>query len=228
MSTKDLPPPSDFEASSRGTLTPSPAPTGPSELSIPSTVVKSFVGLRSGLNLLSLAIAVAMLGLSAKNLHVYNQTHLAADFLLPLWPASFNIRPAVAMVVVGAVVTVLSSVAAGLERARNPSCTIVAASAALSLLSFVAAMTAVIVHYTANSGGAETVHTWSCEWKHVSMFSAPNFADLCMQSRAAAGLAVALMPLHVLVLAAVLLGFVADKAGSWRGRGRGCREEPKK
>ncbi|PHH54337.1 hypothetical protein CFIMG_000686RA [Ceratocystis fimbriata CBS 114723] len=216
MSTKEIPPPSEFESSSRGTLTPSPTPPVPSPQPIAAKIAMLFVRARSSLNLLSLAAGITIIGLSARNLHIYNETHLAANFLLPLWPTNTNIGPTIAMIVAGAVVTVCSAVAIALDQAQKNSHTTVGASAAVSVLSFISAMSAVIVHYTGNSASADTIETWSCKWNHVSMLSEPHFGDICLHAKATAGLAVALMPLQVLIMSVVLLGFVADKTGRWR------------
>ncbi|KKF96864.1 Macrophage migration inhibitory factor (MIF) [Ceratocystis platani] len=91
---------------------------------------------------------------------------------------------------------VCSAVAIALDQAQKNSHTTVGASAAVSVLSFISAMSAVIVHYTGNSASADTIETWSCKWNHVSMLSEPHFGDICLHAKATAGLAVALMPLQ--------------------------------
>ena len=54
-------------------------------------------GARVGLTLLALLAGITILGVSGNALAVYNGTHLPGDFLLPLWPDQFNLRPTVAL-----------------------------------------------------------------------------------------------------------------------------------
>ena len=60
---------------------------------------------RVGLTVLSLCCGIAVLGASADALATYNATHLPAEFLLPLWPEEFDLRPTVALCVGGTIVT---------------------------------------------------------------------------------------------------------------------------
>lgn len=72
--------------------------------------VRMLDGARVGAAALALLMGLTVLGVSANTLRVYNDTHVAADFLLPLWPDEFNIRPTVALVAGSVVVTVANLV----------------------------------------------------------------------------------------------------------------------
>lgn len=61
---------------------------------------------RLGLTVLSLLIGIAILAITAHALVVFNATHLSQDFLLPLWPYNFDLRPTVAELITGCVVIV--------------------------------------------------------------------------------------------------------------------------
>lgn len=64
---------------------------------------------RVGLTVVALLMGITVLGVSADALAVYDSTHVGRDFLLPLWPDNFNLRPTVALVV-GAAIVVISNV----------------------------------------------------------------------------------------------------------------------
>jgi hypothetical protein len=54
---------------------------------------------RLGTTALALLMCLTVLGISANTLRVYQETHVGAEFLLPLWPDEFNVRPTVSLVV---------------------------------------------------------------------------------------------------------------------------------
>ena len=62
--------------------------------------------LRMAMTVLALAAGITILGLSGNSLIVYRNTHVPKDYLLPLWPENFDIRPTTALVAGSAVVTV--------------------------------------------------------------------------------------------------------------------------
>lgn len=61
-------------------------------------------GGRVALTALALIAGITVLGLSADALKVYNETHVPPEYLLPLWPADFDLRPTVALVAGGSIV----------------------------------------------------------------------------------------------------------------------------
>lgn len=65
---------------------------------------------RVGLTALALLSGLTVLGTSGDTLAVYNTTSVPADFLLPLWPTEFDLRPTVALVAGSAVVVFTSIV----------------------------------------------------------------------------------------------------------------------
>jgi hypothetical protein len=64
---------------------------------------------RLGLTLLALLSSIVIVGISAETLGTYHSTHLSEAYLLPLWPADFDIRPTSALVACGAVIVVFSA-----------------------------------------------------------------------------------------------------------------------
>ena len=65
---------------------------------------------RQGLTLLTLLTAVSIVGMSGNALAVYNKTHVAKDFYLPLWPYNFNLSPNIALVTGASVATLCDTV----------------------------------------------------------------------------------------------------------------------
>ena len=85
-----------------------------------------------------------------------------------------------------------------------------------AVLSLIAALIAICFFYAVNaSETADTLLSWSCQWRNVAMTSRPHFGTLCRQSRAAVNLSIVLVPLQVVVLGV---------AGWQWGVGRGVRD----
>ena len=63
---------------------------------------------RLGLTVLALCLSILIVGTSADNLKTYNETHVADDFHLPLWPFEFNLGPSIALVACGSLMLVVS------------------------------------------------------------------------------------------------------------------------
>lgn len=59
---------------------------------------------RLGLTILTLLMAMSIVGTTADSLAVYNKTHVSYDFLLPLWPVQFNLGPTIALVTGGSII----------------------------------------------------------------------------------------------------------------------------
>jgi len=173
-----------------------------------------------------LASAITILGLSADTLAVYNRTHLPADFLLPLWPEKFDIRPTTALVAssaIVAIVTAVSLVASKVSSLRNNALGIMISGIAGPLIGFIVSFIAMAFFYGVNaSDDVETFQSWTCRWQGVAMRTEPHFGTLCKESRAGLGLAVAIVPLE-----AVIVGLAAyqtilerniDRASTTRGQ----------
>lgn len=62
------------------------------------------------LTTVALAASVAALGLSADSLLVYNNTHVPAEFLLPLWPEKFDLRPTHALIAGSTIIVIANGI----------------------------------------------------------------------------------------------------------------------
>jgi hypothetical protein len=77
---------------------------------------------RVTLTAVGLVVAVAALGLSADSLSVYNNTHVPARFLLPLWPENFDIRPTNALIAGSVIVVLVNGFALLTSQIQSVSC----------------------------------------------------------------------------------------------------------
>lgn len=66
---------------------------------------------RTGTTLLALLMGLTVLGVSGNTLNVYRNTHVSTDFMLPLWPTEFDLRPTLSLVAGSAVVVVANILA---------------------------------------------------------------------------------------------------------------------
>lgn len=73
---------------------------------------------RLALTVVALAAAITVLGVSADSIAVYNATHVPDNYFLPLWPATFNLRPTVALIVTSAVVIVVNGLSLVISRTQ--------------------------------------------------------------------------------------------------------------
>lgn len=74
---------------------------------------------RTALTAVSILSAITILATSADALSIYQATHLPGDHLLPLWPAAFNIRPTIALVVCSTIVVVASAISLGFGKTKT-------------------------------------------------------------------------------------------------------------
>jgi hypothetical protein len=66
---------------------------------------------RAGVTVLALLMGLTVLGVAGNTLRVYESTHVAHEFMLPLWPDNFNVRPTVSLVIGSVIVLVANLIA---------------------------------------------------------------------------------------------------------------------
>ncbi|KHO00815.1 uncharacterized protein MAM_01593 [Metarhizium album ARSEF 1941] len=172
-------------------------------------------GLRTGLTALALVAGIAVLGLSADALSVYNATYLPADFLLPLWPENFDIGPTTSLVAGSAMVTAMNAVSLVASKNKLVRGRLVAHSAAIlaaPVVAFTASLVTVVFFYAINaSASVDSLHSWTCRWRSVPMYTRPYFGTLCRESQAAVALSVLLVPLELIILVTAYLQAMMEK-----------------
>ncbi|KAK4189589.1 hypothetical protein QBC35DRAFT_139147 [Podospora australis] len=181
---------------------------------------------RSGATALALGMGLAVLGTAGNTLRVYDTTRSDDPRdILSLWPANFNIKPTVALVV-GSVFVVLASIVSlafarvtSLRTKQTP-----AFSLGAPVIGLIASLIAIIFFYAVNaSETTDTFASWTCRWKKVPMSQAPHWDTLCGQSYAGIYLAILLVPVEAAVLG---LAVFQKKAERYTERYEGAKKSP--
>ncbi|CAM1502863.1 Fc.00g076390.m01.CDS01 [Cosmosporella sp. VM-42] len=182
---------------------------------------------RVALTALALAAGLTILGVSADAIAVYNATHVSGDFLLPLWPDNFDLRPTVALVTGSAIVlvaNVVSLLASKTQSIRDRATIHTSVTFAAPAVAFIASTIAMAFFYAVNaSATTDSFQSWTCRWRDVSMMVQPHFGTLCKQSEAGVALAVLLVPLE-----SIILGVAAYQAVLERQLDRATRGSERK
>jgi hypothetical protein len=182
---------------------------------------------RAGTTVLALLTGLTVLGISANTLRVYNHTHVAHEFMLPLWPDDFNIRPTVSLVVGSVIVFIANAVAlcfshVGALRARKTAHT--SSTLLAPLIGLAGALVAVVFYYAVNASDvSDSFLSWTCRWRDVPMSQAPHWGTLCQQGHAGLYLAILLIPVEVVALA---LAVFQMKVERYTDRYLGARKTP--
>ncbi|KAF8861866.1 hypothetical protein BDZ45DRAFT_739739 [Acephala macrosclerotiorum] len=175
-----------------------------------------------GLTVLALLSSVTIVGTSAETLQVYNTTRLGEGHFLSIWPSEFDIRPTIALVTCGAIIlasSILSLVAARVPAIANK--TLIATSLALLLpsISLLAALISTSFFYGVNASSTTfSLQSWTCQWADISMDVKPHWGTLCKESKVALYLSIMMIPLQLLVLGTVVVGFLGRVKGWVVGR----------
>jgi hypothetical protein len=72
-------------------------------------VTRILESVRLGLTLLALLSAIVIVGTSSHTLGTFHSTHLGEEYLLPLWPADFDLRPTTVLVACSVFIVVFSA-----------------------------------------------------------------------------------------------------------------------
>ncbi|KAH6681797.1 hypothetical protein B0J14DRAFT_577184 [Halenospora varia] len=169
----------------------------------------------SGLNVLALCSSLAIVGTAGETLSTYNTTHLAQEYLLPLWPTEFDLRPTTALVACGAVLIVSSAVslaASFVPAVRNKNLIHLSISYLCPVIGLIAGLVGISFFYGVNSSNTvSTIQSWSCQWSSIDMQVKPHWGALCKESKTALYLMVMMIPLQVIILGAAAFGAFATK-----------------
>ncbi|WYZ40495.1 hypothetical protein EsH8_IV_000836 [Colletotrichum jinshuiense] len=178
-------------------------------------VLRSVDAARVSLTALALLAGITILGVSADALAVYDATHVPANYLLPLWPDAFDLRPTVALVVGSSIVVVANLVSLLFSRVqslRGQSIIHSSVTVAAPSIGLLASIVAMSFFYSINaSTTVDTLQSWSCRWSEVAMMSRPHFGTLCKQSRAGLYLSILLVPIEAIVLGAGAYQMVLER-----------------
>ncbi|EFQ28495.1 hypothetical protein CGRA01v4_07321 [Colletotrichum graminicola] len=184
-------------------------------ISSQTRVLKAVDSARVGLTALALLASITVLGVSADALAVYDATHVPADYLLPLWPDAFDLRPTVALVVGSSIITITNMVSLLFSRVqalRGQTLIHNSLVAAAPVVGLTASIIAMSFFYSINaSTTVDTLQSWSCRWSSVVMMTRPHFGTLCKQSKAGLYLSVLLIPVEAIILGAGAYQMILQK-----------------
>jgi len=165
--------------------------------------------------LLALLAGLTILGTSADTLGVYNKTHLGAEYFISLWPAEFDVRPTIALVVCSVIIFVTSAISLIVMKVpavRNKALIHSTISFAAPAICRIAALIGTSFFYGVNaSNTVNSLKSWSCQWSDISMNVQPHWGQLCKESKAALYLMVMIIPVEVIVLSTAAFGTFSEK-----------------
>lgn len=200
------------------------------------------------LHLMRIAIAAITLGTSiavisciAVSLKAYSDSHLGAEWLLPLWPLQVDLRPSHTVLGCGTTIAVFSLIylAAAfipmvcfihpqrtrilLTRISQPrklhNLNII--SSIFSFLAlFVALFTTIyasdLTNNLADSTSSGTLDSWTCKWQGLDSAGAPaRFIEICNEGTAALDLVIFLAIMELLAVGATAWGWWIETRMKW-------------
>ncbi|CAG8979663.1 hypothetical protein HYALB_00003894 [Hymenoscyphus albidus] len=186
---------------------------------IKSPLLKITDSIRLGLTVLALLSSIAILATSAETLSTYNETKGGGeDWMVPLWPRDFDIRPTIALVTCSAVILVSSGISLAIPFIPTlPTLLITTLSLLAPTTCLIASLVGTALFYGVNtSRTTSSLQSWSCQWRAVEMGMQPHWGSLCVQSKSALYLMVMMIPLEMGVLFVVGTGMVVvrkERAG---------------
>ncbi|PQE02907.1 hypothetical protein CJF31_00002712 [Rutstroemia sp. NJR-2017a BVV2] len=160
---------------------------------------------RLGLTVLGAISGLVIMATTADALRVYNDTHLGREYMLPIWPASFDLKPTVGMVACGTIIfvsSVVSLISMFIPTIKSQPNSVLSKVFAFlpGLISLVVAIVSTSLFYNLNASNATwSLKSWSCQWSNINTTSAPHWNTLCQESKAGIYLGIMIIPLEVYV-----------------------------
>ncbi|RKU42227.1 hypothetical protein DL546_001583 [Coniochaeta pulveracea] len=158
------------------------------------------------ISLLGLAVAmgVTIMGLCANVYSVYERTHVGPDHYLALWPEQLNTAPTSVLLAGSTTVVVTNLVAlitSKVQLLRNKRLFHSLTSVIAPFVGSILAVVTVGEFWAVNASNTDdTLLSWTCRWKSVSMGQQPYFGTLCHENWAAVVMAIIVMVLELVIL----------------------------
>ncbi|KAL8937130.1 MAG: hypothetical protein Q9216_004577 [Gyalolechia sp. 2 TL-2023] len=186
--------------------------------------------LRIATSTVTFVASIIIIACTARALQSYNTTRDNADWVLPLWPASVDLRPTHSLLACGVLIAVTSifyiiaALAPTPLRAMRTLNLIFTILAFLStfLTIFTTAFAATINSRHSDSTQAGTLASWTCRWQGFGSSAPGHFSEICAESKAA--LDVVILMIVIEVFSVLLAGWgwwVAAKLKKAGGDGKG-------
>ncbi|KAJ5743195.1 hypothetical protein N7533_010297 [Penicillium manginii] len=183
---------------------------------------------RLGLSVLITTAAIATVACEAVPLRHYKDTSKWSSDDLPLWPMNLDVRPTVAALACGCVITALNLVyvVAALLPSPHSRIKLLNSYSSLSAISgFIAALVGIIFiiyrpssNYPSGFTENETLYSWTCKWKNGSSTQTIpiDFSRDCHDTRAGFALLCLTLGLEILMGIAAGVGSLSQRGVSRR------------
>ncbi|KAL8988518.1 MAG: hypothetical protein Q9169_008540, partial [Polycauliona sp. 2 TL-2023] len=138
-------------------------------------------------------VSIIIIACSATALKTYTNTRNTAEWILPLWPSTVDLRPTHALLACGVIVAVGSIfyIIAALAptplrsmRSLNLTFTILA-FLSLFMTIFTTVFASTIDSHLSDSTQAGTLASWTCKWQDFGTVAPGRFNEICTTSTAA-------------------------------------------
>ena len=189
--------------------------------------------MRIAIAAITLGISIAVIACTAVSLKAYSDSHVGAEWLLPLWPLHVDLRPSHTVLGCGITIAVfgLAYLAAAFipmvcrtraERIRTL-LTSVSQSRKLHNLNIVSSIfsplallatlfttiyASDLTNNLADSASSGTLNSWTCKWQGLDRAGVPaNFIEICNEATVALDLVIFLVVMEVLAVGATAWGW---------------------
>ncbi|KAI4123301.1 MAG: hypothetical protein LQ338_005326 [Usnochroma carphineum] len=188
--------------------------------------------MRIAISAVTLLASVVIIACAASALRTYTSTRDNAEWVLPLWPASVDLRPTHAVLACGVILALASILYLIAALAPTPFRSPRVLNIIFTILAFVSVFITIfttvfastIDTHLSNSTQAGTLASWTCKWQGFGSAAPGNFSEICGTSTAASDLVILMI---VIEMFSVLLagwgwwvGARLKKAGR-EGKGQG-------
>ena len=180
--------------------------------------------IRIAVSLVTLLASMIIIAFSARAIQTYTKTRNDAQWVLPLWPASVDLRPTHAMLACGIILAVasiffviaafaptvrfcplfkcwdisLADTAQPLRATRTLNITsTVLAFLCIFITIFTAAFASSIDSHLSNSTQAGTLASWTCKWQGFGSAAPGHFSEICAESNAALDVVILMIVIEV-------------------------------
>ncbi|KAL8672324.1 MAG: hypothetical protein Q9168_003208 [Polycauliona sp. 1 TL-2023] len=146
----------------------------------------------------TLLLSIVIIACSATALKTYTNTRNAAEWILPLWPSTVDLRPTHALLACGIIVAVGSIFYAVVALAPTPLRSTRSLNVIFTILAFLSLFMTIfttvfvgtIDSHLSNSTQAGTLASWTCKWQDFSTVAPGRFTEICTTSTAALDLVI--------------------------------------
>ncbi|KAL8767205.1 MAG: hypothetical protein Q9209_006210 [Squamulea sp. 1 TL-2023] len=168
--------------------------------------VKVLHWMRIAIASITLLVSIVIIACSATALRTYDSTRYHAEWILPLWPSTVDLRPTHALLACGVILTVASIFYVGIAVAPTPLRSIRSLNLTFTILTFLSLFMTIFTTVFANtinshlsdSTQAGTLASWTCKWQGFGSAAPGRFSEICAISTAALDLVILMIVMNSL------------------------------